>query len=361
MTEMYSSEMKARNDTACRLAKVLIRRKVACGRVSSQSPHEPEELRDLRWSLHVSYLDLYHAILQATAKLVCSLDDSSWDARFIRRMKMSFGWTEWDTIYRELKELEDDIKDDEDEIVRFGNFGPAMPASSTPVAQPAPAPPPPPPCTATAVRQSRNALHGAAVNNDLAKVIELVASKKFDINAKTRRSWTALILAAERGFVEVTKILLDVPGIAVDAENDKGNTALQETAASDKVPEKKRVAVIKLLLAKGARVDHRNHAKRTAFLDAAKAGNLKIVQVLLQNKAHINQVTGGNGWSALHESAFRGHFEVVKFLLSKKIDANIKPTSGFNQGKTAAQIARRKGLDEIATYIEEHSAGKTTK
>jgi hypothetical protein len=95
MAEMYSSEKNARSDTAKRLAKVFIRRKAACGRVRAQNDKEPQNLRDLRVSLRITYIDLYAAILRTTAKLVCALDDSSFEKKFIQKMQMTFGWSEW--------------------------------------------------------------------------------------------------------------------------------------------------------------------------------------------------------------------------------------------------------------------------
>src|ERR1700743_2811998 len=124
MAEMYSSEKSARSQTAYRLAKVFIRRKAACGRVYRQGPNEPENLTDLRASLYNTYVDLYHAILRATAKLVCALDDSRWEKKFIRRVQMALGWSEWEAIHAELDALEDAIKDDENEIKDYGNMGP---------------------------------------------------------------------------------------------------------------------------------------------------------------------------------------------------------------------------------------------
>ena len=72
-----------------------------------------------------------------------------------------------------------------------------------------------------------------------------------------------------------------------------------------------RVVIIKLPTSHGAKAEVRNNSKRPAPLDAAKQGNLKIVQVLKQNGADINQVTGVNGWSAFHEAAGKALPDVV--------------------------------------------------
>jgi hypothetical protein len=95
MAEMYASEKGARSATAKRLAKVFVRRKAACDRVRAQSDNEPGNLSDLRNSLRITYIDLYTAILRTTARLVCALDDSSFDKKFMQKMQMTFGWSEW--------------------------------------------------------------------------------------------------------------------------------------------------------------------------------------------------------------------------------------------------------------------------
>jgi hypothetical protein len=46
----------------------------------------------------------------------------------------------------------------------------------------------------------------AAYNGDLARVKSLIAAKA-DVNAKTTGGYTALLIASERGYVEVVKLL----------------------------------------------------------------------------------------------------------------------------------------------------------
>ena len=346
MAELYATEKTARSNTAKRVAKIFIRRKAASGRVSSQSPNEPERLTDLRSSLHISYVDLYSAILKATAKLVCALDDSRWEKKVLRRVGMALGWSEWESIFANLNNLEEEIEKDENSILNFGQLGPA------PTPPIIPSHPKNVTATAQTVRRGRNALHTAAVSNDLPTVVDLLSSGRFDINARTKNQWTALSLAAEKGFLEVAQVLLCAPGVDINARNGRGDTAIHVAAINNRRPEDRRVPVISLLASHGAQVDARNTSKRTAFLDAAKHGALKVLQVLRQNGADINQVTGVNGWSALHEAQGGAHFEVVKWLLRQGIDTKIKAKGGNNRGLTAAEVARKRKRDEIARLIE---------
>jgi ankyrin repeat protein len=132
------------------------------------------------------------------------------------------------------------------------------------------------------------------------------------------------MLAAEKGYIDVVKKLLLAPKIDLNAQNGRGDTAIHVVAINAHLSEKDRVNMINLLASHGAKVDIRNKARRTAWLDASKSGYLKVVQELKKHGADINQVTGANGWSGLHEAAGQAHVEVAKWLLSKKIDTTVK-------------------------------------
>jgi uncharacterized protein len=69
-----------------------------------------------------------------------------------------------------------------------------------------------------------------------------------DVNARDCDGDTALMLAAERGHIELVKVLLK-NGADVNAENLNGETALMRAAEND------RAAAVKILLAHHANCD----------------------------------------------------------------------------------------------------------
>ncbi|XP_075216189.1 uncharacterized protein LOC142321739 isoform X3 [Lycorma delicatula] len=90
----------------------------------------------------------------------------------------------------------------------------------------------------------------------------------------------------------------------------------------------------------------------TAFLRAARAGQLDKVLELLQSGVGIN-TANANGLNALHLAAKDGHIEIVKELLERgcSVDAATK------KGNTALHIAALAGQEEVARILVELGAG----
>ena len=56
-----------------------------------------------------------------------------------------------------------------------------------------------------------------------------------------------------------------------------------------------------------------------------------------------------NGSSALHVAAFYGSLSVVKFLL---LDYGLNPNGRNNQGKTALDVAREAGSEDVIKILK---------
>jgi len=66
------------------------------------------------------------------------------------------------------------------------------------------------------------------------EVLELISNPKIDINIKTRRYETPLILAANKGKLDIVRVLLGHKDIDVNATTDRGKTALIVACANKK-------------------------------------------------------------------------------------------------------------------------------
>eukprot|EP00929_Paragymnodinium_shiwhaense_P105320 TRINITY_DN70272_c0_g1_i2.p1 TRINITY_DN70272_c0_g1~~TRINITY_DN70272_c0_g1_i2.p1 ORF type:complete len:387 (-),score=70.64 TRINITY_DN70272_c0_g1_i2:238-1398(-) len=88
--------------------------------------------------------------------------------------------------------------------------------------------------------------------------------------------------------------------------------------------------------------------KQHEFLDAAKTGNWHEVKALLYETPTLVNCTPKRRWSALHQAAFLGAADAVKFLLEKKADA-----SAVNRhGDTPYEIARGEKKLEVKKILE---------
>jgi ankyrin repeat protein len=127
-----------------------------------------------------------------------------------------------------------------------------------------------------------------------------------------------LIDATERGNYEEVERLLAAnadPNEAAMSSDGSPTTALISAA------QRRRYAVIRVLLAGGATVDLRDQHGRSALMHAAASGLMESVTLLLNAGASLTAVDQ-QGEGALARAAERGHFEVARALLSQGADPN---------------------------------------
>lgn len=182
-----------------------------------------------------------------------------------------------------------------------------------------------------------------AGNTDLVKTLQSCGA---NINQQTvAHKWTALHICAARNHLKCLKALLAFPDLKLDVKNTDGRTALHEAVL------RSRTSIVKALADKGAAVDTRDTKKRTPFLDAAKAGKLDMVKKLKEKGAGVNQVSGVNGWSALHEVANKNYIEVARYLVGAGSKLDLKVKGGLRKGLTARGIAEERKSKEVLEYL----------
>jgi ankyrin repeat protein len=205
-------------------------------------------------------------------------------------------------------------------------------------------------------------LHAAsnvAVVADAAKADDLPAVHKAikehaDVNTPANDGSTALLWAAFRSNVEMTKELL-AAGAMVDAANHYGVTPLLQASRNGDVE------VMKALLDAGAEPTRWHAEGETPLMAAARTGRVEAVQLLVSHGSFVNAVDPFQEETALMWASAEGHLEVVKALLAAGADPNLKahvstiterknadhPSGGF----TALMFAVRNGHEEVAKAL----------
>jgi len=153
-----------------------------------------------------------------------------------------------------------------------------------------------------------------------------------------QRGDIALVIALRDDADKVFKLLLETPGVDLEARSANGNTALMMAAYKHK-----REAV-DALLAKGAKV---NQSGWTALHYAASAGDLPIMQLFLARGAKVDAYAPTN-ITPLMFAAREGQEEAVKLLLASGADASLKSSHGW----TAAQFALAADKPGVAAIID---------
>jgi ankyrin repeat protein len=187
-------------------------------------------------------------------------------------------------------------------------------------------------------------LHWAAYGGNPTAILTVLVAGA-DVNATTKEGWTALHWAAARGVRDLGLDSLVVHGKAdIEARTREGDTALHLAA------EYSRDDVVKYLLGKQAKVDALNNAKYSPLLVAVAAGRTAVVPILVEQGADLKlRAPGGN--SVLHLAASAGNLEMVQKLLETPgIEVDARNDDGYSplavvKGPEAATALLEKGAD----------------
>ena len=147
-----------------------------------------------------------------------------------------------------------------------------------------------------------------------------------------------LIFASLLNRTEIVKLLLAVPGIDINLQNEYGDSALI-IACKEGNSE-----IIKLLLtAPGINVNLQNKDGDSALIITCRKGNAEIVKLLLADpKIYIN-LQNINGDTALAESTVKNNLNIVNILLINGADINIID----NGGNKAIEYAETHAMQDL--------------
>jgi ankyrin repeat protein len=198
------------------------------------------------------------------------------------------------------------------------------------------------------------------------KALGLFLAAGFDVNKPNTAGYTGLMVAAERGRLDIVKSLLDRKADLNVAGRD-GSTALM-LAAENNQPE-----ILKLLISRGADPNRQDNNGWTAVLKAAYQGNAKCIEVLashskleldrallvatlmekkeaakalLDNGAEVD-FRASDGRTALILAAGKGNKDLVEVLLQAGAD----PSLTDQGGQTAQAVAAAKGYNDILELL----------
>jgi len=154
--------------------------------------------------------------------------------------------------------------------------------------------------------KGRNAMHWAVSENNI-EIVRLLSVHKQLIDSKNNAGETPLSSAAQRGYLEVCKLLLNA-GADPLATADEGRWNAMHYAASNG-----RTEIVRLLLAYKPLIDSKDEDGKTPLILAAFTNRLETFQILLQASAD-SLATEGGGWNAMHYAAKNGNTEMVRML-----------------------------------------------
>ena len=193
----------------------------------------------------------------------------------------------------------------------------------------------------------------------LSLIVPMSVARGFRLQAEERRgaaAETPLIAAAKRGDEAGVRSLLRTSGVrlkadttdrtGVNAVGPDGTTALYWAARGD------HLAIVRLLLAAGARVDAADRYGITPLALAAINGSAPVVSALLEAGANAKGRVG-DGETVLMAASRTGRADAVKLLLDRGADPNAREPW---QGETAVMWAAGENNPETVRLLASRGA-----
>lgn len=160
-----------------------------------------------------------------------------------------------------------------------------------------------------------------AVKIDDGPKVRSLLQRGFDPNAiEETRGDTGMILALREEAMDVFRVLLNAPGVDLEARAFNGDNALMIACFKSNKP------AVEALLEKGAQVNRPGWAP---LHYAAFAGNNEIVQMLLDKSAYID-AESPNKTTPLMMAAMAGKIYTVKLLLDEGADLTLRNAAGMD-------------------------------
>ena len=209
-----------------------------------------------------------------------------------------------------------------------------------------------------------------------------------DVNQQTEGGWTALLAAVQNRYYKLAALLLE-RGADPRIQNKGGwsplylatdNRNIENGDYPVRKPDMDHLDFIKLLIEKGADVNHRvkdstetrtvftnqwlDENGATAFLRASQSGDIELMKLLLAKGADpkINtvlnvsplHVAAGIGWveGITYEWSPKATLDAVKMLVDLGLDVNLQADTG----RTALHGAAHKGRADVIQVLADHGA-----
>lgn len=191
-----------------------------------------------------------------------------------------------------------------------------------------------------------NALMASASFNNLESTIYILRKNIDLIDSVDGYTSTALMHAAEKGHIEIARILIN-SGASLNMADFTGYTALMYASIYN------RKDMVSLLIEKKANIHMVDHDGTTALMHAIDEGNTEIVVILAKLVSDINAVVNWQGQTRLTRAVMDNDVKTATFLLQN--DANpFLPDESGRSGYTLAEWGGNKEMIYAFTVFGTH-------
>ncbi|KAK3529075.1 hypothetical protein QTP70_016513 [Hemibagrus guttatus] len=145
------------------------------------------------------------------------------------------------------------------------------------------------------------------------RLLQRLLRKGHSVDVKDNRGWCALHEAAAEGHAQCVRLLLNTSDSCEDYVNSlthSSETPLYFAAKNG------HLRAARHLIRAGADLNKMSDDRTSPLCAAVDSGHKEVVELLVSEGAEVNGTYYISGWSCLHQAAYKGHTEIVKFLVN---------------------------------------------
>ncbi|KAM6220676.1 ankyrin repeat and SOCS box protein 3 [Rhynchocyon petersi] len=185
---------------------------------------------------------------------------------------------------------------------------------------------------------------GLAVRENNVKVLRQLLRKGYSYDVADNRGWMPIHEAAYHNSLQCLLALIraDSTGNYAKIKTFEGFSALHLAASQG------HLKIVRTLLDLGADPNERTPEETTPLFLAVENAQMNVIKVLLRYGSDINGSHSMSKWNALHQAAYQGSVDIIKFLLKKGADKECEDDFGITPLFVAAQYGK---LESLTTLI----------
>ena len=192
-------------------------------------------------------------------------------------------------------------------------------------------------CACAQAQTPAEALFRSIENGDFDEFSRLIDTGL--LSAKNKLGETPLYVAAEKGQVEMAKLLI-AKGADAKARTRNGETVLHAASMIEST------SLMTALIDAGAEINAANRDGETPLHWAAMTGTFLAVKALSDAGADLNVQDTRLGSTALHAAVSHDDIVLIHYLLSKNVRTDIRNDAGL----TALEFAQSRGRGSVKLF-----------
>ncbi|XP_062578831.1 serine/threonine-protein phosphatase 6 regulatory ankyrin repeat subunit B-like [Saccostrea cucullata] len=183
-------------------------------------------------------------------------------------------------------------------------------------------------------------LHSACSGGSV-EIVSFLLDKGLDTNALSNDGQSILHRACLKGKFEICGYLVKNHPHLLNIRDNSSNSVLHDAARGGNVQ------IVELLIEKKMNIFSRQEDGETILHQCCRSGKIEMCEYLVNQFSELIKIRDNRGWTVLHSACSGGSLDIVSFLLKKGLEINVLS----NVGESILHIAGLNGKHDVCRFL----------